>query len=188
MTQTCSSTTQQQKKSSNVKPSDYTDHFELKGPGTENVAMTLPRPDYYIIQGGFYSFHILVVVPLTLDTGLATVPALTPTTLGIGSYNFLKVGNGGNKNLVSCGYIQSCLEIFKDGGIVFDHFAHLWVILIGIFGVPAGTFCMSRERGQVGQFANRPFLKRHRLVHNGGFPKSEALHCSLNMVNSTEIS
>ena len=28
-----------------------------------------------------------------------------------------------------------------------------------------------------------PFPKRHRLVHNGGFPKLEALYCSLNMVN-----
>ena len=33
-----------------------------------------------------------------------------------------------------------------------------------------------------------PFPKGHRLVHNGGFPKSEARYCSLNMVNSTEIS
>ena len=32
------------------------------------------------------------------------------------------------------------------------------------------------------------FPKRHRLVHNGGFPNFEALYCSLNMVNSTEIS
>ena len=33
-----------------------------------------------------------------------------------------------------------------------------------------------------------PFTKRHRLVHNGGSPKLEALYGSLNMVNSTEIS
>ena len=33
-----------------------------------------------------------------------------------------------------------------------------------------------------------PFPKRHRLVHNGGFPTFEALYCSPNMVNSTEIS
>ena len=33
-----------------------------------------------------------------------------------------------------------------------------------------------------------PFTKRHRLVHNGGFPKFEALYCSLNMVNSVEFS
>ena len=33
-----------------------------------------------------------------------------------------------------------------------------------------------------------PFPKSHRLVHNGGFPKLEALHCSLNIVSSTEIS
>ena len=33
-----------------------------------------------------------------------------------------------------------------------------------------------------------PFPKRHRLVHNGGFTKFEALCCSLNMVNATEIS
>ena len=33
-----------------------------------------------------------------------------------------------------------------------------------------------------------PFPKRQRLVHNGGFPKFEALYYSLNMVNSTEIS
>ena len=33
-----------------------------------------------------------------------------------------------------------------------------------------------------------PFPKRHRLVHNGGFPKFEALYCRVNMVNSTEIS
>ena len=33
-----------------------------------------------------------------------------------------------------------------------------------------------------------PFPIRHRLVHNGGFPKFEALYCSLNMVKSTEIS
>ena len=32
-----------------------------------------------------------------------------------------------------------------------------------------------------------PFPKRHRLVHNGGFPKFEALYCSPNMVGSTEI-
>ena len=29
-----------------------------------------------------------------------------------------------------------------------------------------------------------PFPKRHRLVHNGGFPKFEALYCSLNTVVS----
>ena len=33
-----------------------------------------------------------------------------------------------------------------------------------------------------------PFTKRHRLVHNGGFPKSEALYCSPNMISSTEVS
>ena len=34
-----------------------------------------------------------------------------------------------------------------------------------------------------------PFPKRHRLVHNnGGFPKFEALYCSLVIANSTEIS
>ena len=33
-----------------------------------------------------------------------------------------------------------------------------------------------------------PFLKRHRLVHHGRFPKSEARYCGLNMVSSTEIS
>ena len=33
-----------------------------------------------------------------------------------------------------------------------------------------------------------PFPKRHRLVHNRGFPKFKALHFSQNMVNSTEIS
>ena len=32
-----------------------------------------------------------------------------------------------------------------------------------------------------------PFTKCHRLVHNGGFPKFEALYYSLNMVSSTEI-
>ena len=34
----------------------------------------------------------------------------------------------------------------------------------------------------------RLFQKRHRLVHNGGFPKFEALYCSLDVLNSTEIS
>ena len=33
-----------------------------------------------------------------------------------------------------------------------------------------------------------PFPKRHRLVHNGGFPKFKALYCGLNTVNSTESS
>ena len=33
-----------------------------------------------------------------------------------------------------------------------------------------------------------PFPKRHRLVNNGGFLKFEALYCSVNTVNSTEIS
>ena len=33
-----------------------------------------------------------------------------------------------------------------------------------------------------------PFTKRHRLVHNGGFSKFEALYYSVNMVNSTETS
>ena len=33
-----------------------------------------------------------------------------------------------------------------------------------------------------------PFSKNHKLVHNGGFPNFEALYCSLNIVNSTEIS
>ena len=32
-----------------------------------------------------------------------------------------------------------------------------------------------------------PFPKRHRLVHNGGFPKLEALYCSLDMVSANEI-
>ena len=31
-----------------------------------------------------------------------------------------------------------------------------------------------------------PFMKRHRLVHNGGFTKFEAVHWNLNMVNSIE--
>ena len=30
--------------------------------------------------------------------------------------------------------------------------------------------------------------ERHRLVHNGGFSKLEALYCSLNIVSSTKIS
>ena len=33
-----------------------------------------------------------------------------------------------------------------------------------------------------------PFSKRHRLIHNGGLPKFEALYGSLNVVNSAEIS
>ena len=33
-----------------------------------------------------------------------------------------------------------------------------------------------------------PFLKGHKLVHNGGFPKFKALYYSLDMVNSTEAS
>ena len=33
-----------------------------------------------------------------------------------------------------------------------------------------------------------PFPKRHRLVHNGEFPKFEVLYYSLNMVSLTEIS
>ena len=37
-------------------------------------------------------------------------------------------------------------------------------------------------------FCIDPFPKRHKLIHNGGFPKFEALYCSLNMVNSTETS
>ena len=36
--------------------------------------------------------------------------------------------------------------------------------------------------------ATDPFPKLHRLVHNGGFPKFEAVYCIPNMVNSTEIS
>ena len=31
------------------------------------------------------------------------------------------------------------------------------------------------------------FSKRHRLVHNSGFPKFEALYCGLDIVISTEI-
>ena len=33
-----------------------------------------------------------------------------------------------------------------------------------------------------------PFLKRHRLVNNGGFPKFKVLYCSLNVVSSFEVS
>ena len=33
-----------------------------------------------------------------------------------------------------------------------------------------------------------PFLKRHKLVHNGGFPTFEELYCNLIMVILTEIS
>ena len=33
-----------------------------------------------------------------------------------------------------------------------------------------------------------PFPKRHKLVHNGGFPTFEALYSRINMVNWTEIS
>ena len=33
-----------------------------------------------------------------------------------------------------------------------------------------------------------PFPKCRKLVHNGGFPKFEALYCSLNMVNLIEFS
>ena len=32
-----------------------------------------------------------------------------------------------------------------------------------------------------------PFTKRHKLVHNGGFPKSEELYCSQNTVKSNKI-
>ena len=77
----------------------------------------LPRPDYCIIQAEFYQFEILVSVPLTPEAELPTVCALTSITLGIGSYNFKKVGNRGNKILLSGGYIQSCLEIIKDGDL-----------------------------------------------------------------------
>ena len=41
--------------------------------------------------------------------------------------------------------------------------------------------------GQADRFID-PFTKRHRLVHNGGFPKFEALYCSPDMISSTEIS
>ena len=32
-----------------------------------------------------------------------------------------------------------------------------------------------------------PFTKRHKLVHDGGFPKFEVLHCSQNTVKSIKI-
>ena len=32
------------------------------------------------------------------------------------------------------------------------------------------------------------FTKRHRLVHDGGFPKFEAVYCSPSVGSSTEIS
>ena len=33
-----------------------------------------------------------------------------------------------------------------------------------------------------------PFTKRHRLVHNGGFPKLEVLYCGQNTVKSIKDS
>ena len=57
--------------------------------------------------------------------------------------------------------------------------------------------CCSRNNGVIKDLHHKsiyiashtdPFPKRHRLVHNGGFPKFEALYCSVNIVNSTEIS
>ena len=44
------------------------------------------------------------------------------------------------------------------------------------------------DRGLVVFYAMGPFMKRHRLVHNGGFSKSEAPYCSPNMISSTAIS
>ena len=32
-----------------------------------------------------------------------------------------------------------------------------------------------------------PFTKRHKLVHNGGFPKLKVLYCNQNAVKSVKI-
>ena len=49
--------------------------------------------------------------------------------------------------------------------------------------------CVERVEGIQCEYQSiDPFPKRQILVHNGGFPKFEALYCSVNMVNSTEIS
>ena len=54
---------------------------------------------------------------------------------------------------------------------------------------------LSPQNPQSGKPKQRPdvfpidsFPKRHRLVHNGGFPKFKTLYFSQNIVNSTEIS
>ena len=45
----------------------------------------------------------------------------------------------------------------------------------------------SEQFSEFGSGTIDPFPKRHRLVHNGGFPTFDALYCGQNMVSSTEI-
>ena len=49
-------------------------------------------------------------------------------------------------------------------------------------------WCCTNNAVQFDSRLTDPFPKRHRLVHNGGFTKFEALYGSLNMVNSAEVS
>ena len=37
------------------------------------------------------------------------------------------------------------------------------------------------------KYSTDPFTKRHKLVHNGKFPKFEALYCNQNTVKSIKI-
>ena len=43
-------------------------------------------------------------------------------------------------------------------------------------------WCSLNMNGSIG-----PFTKRHKLVHNGGFLKSEVLYCSQNIVKSVKL-
>ena len=42
-------------------------------------------------------------------------------------------------------------------------------------------------RQEVATVSIDPFTKRHKLVHNGGFPKFEVLYCSQNTVKPIRI-
>ena len=64
---------------------------------------------------------------------------------------------------------------------------HLFCVSIQLIHNTAGIFNYTMLRVLSLAYKNRnidPFLKRNRLlVHNDGFPKFEALYCSLNMVS-----
>ena len=56
----------------------------------------------------------------------------------------------------------------------------------GLFLGETGLLMFSTERNLIYSLID-PFTERHKLVHNGGFSKSEALYCSQNAVKSIKV-
>ena len=70
----------------------------------------------------------------------------------------------------------------KDGGTGADRYIYV------VFTMILCTFKLKENANNFAVWAYvDPFTKRHKLVHNDGFPKFEVLYCSQNTVKSIKI-